>query len=466
MTSGFCSPSTSPSCLTDDRPRLDTPVPRGGNTRASDMSNSATHPGHYRGILTAIQAGRLDEAADDCRTAIARQPADGRAWFLLAAVHNRMGDFQASLEHLRMAATNAHGDRRLMREIIDALLTMRAFGDAQRILESADLSDPLLMLALARCRWGEGAYQQSLGTMAELWKLYPGAPEIALHYARALISLDAPDSAEEVLDQALAKQPGERELAALRARVTLSQRGTQAALAWIRARYPAGPDDNLGVLARALADIDRGEVTQFRPVNEKLAYEWEGFAALSKLQPAHWTGDNAALLKHALSTAPADGVIAECGVFHGKSINLLAKWAPRREIHGFDSFAGLPGSWARNPTGAYSTGGRIPDVRDNVRLHPGWFEDTLPGFASALVQPIALLYIDCDIYSSTVAVLEHLGPELAPGAIIVFDEIVGYSGWRDREYRAWMEYQAQSESSWEAVAAIPLGQILAVRIRG
>jgi hypothetical protein len=47
--------------------------------------------------------------------------------------------------------------------------------------------------------------------------------------------------------------------------------------------------------------------------------------------------------------------------------------------------------------------GKFPDVRINVQLIKGWFNETLPKFTNLLESDdkIALLHIDCDIYSST-----------------------------------------------------------------
>ena len=53
----------------------------------------------------------------------------------------------------------------------------------------------------------------------------------------------------------------------------------------------------------------------------------------------------------ALAAARPDGVVAEFGVFHGKSIRLLAEMVgPQTPIDGFDTFEGIPevgGSLAR-----------------------------------------------------------------------------------------------------------------------
>ena len=418
----------------------------------------------YREILSAISSGQLERAAEACQEAIRNRPTDGRAWLLLAAVHNRLGDVKRSIDHLRMAAANAGDDRALLREAVDALLNIRAFSEAEQVLENADLSDPLLVLALARCRWNRGEYARARTMMAELWNLFPTRPPMAIYYARALMSLDDRAEAARVLDTALAQYPDDRELQSLRARVLVSEEGVDRALEWIRARGDPGVPDQYGLLARALADIRRGQLSSPGPLDKEWRPAWEGFAELFSLKPERWVGDNTVLLNHAVSAAPAEGLIVECGVFRGRSINLMAAWAPERRLHGFDSFEGLPENWGTEPAGSYSAGGQLPEVADNVTLHPGWFEDTLPRFAEELAEPIALLYVDCDIYSSTVTILEHLGPKLTPGAIVVFDEYVGYSDWREHEYRAWQEYQGKKKIPWQAVGAVVLGPILALRV--
>lgn len=69
---------------------------------------------------------------------------------------------------------------------------------------------------------------------------------------------------------------------------------------------------------------------------------------------------------------------------------------PARKVHGFDSFERLPESWQgyHLDAGHFSRDGRMPRVRVNVTLHPGWFKDTLPPFVKSLRQPIALLHVD------------------------------------------------------------------------
>jgi hypothetical protein len=63
--------------------------------------------------------------------------------------------------------------------------------------------------------------------------------------------------------------------------------------------------------------------------------------------------------------------------------------------------------------------------------------------------PIAFLHIDCDIYSSTVDILQGVGDRLQAGTIVLFDEYFNYSGWRHHEFKAWQEFVAANDISYE-----------------
>lgn len=153
--------------------------------------------------------------------------------------------------------------------------------------------------------------------------------------------------------------------------------------------------------------------------------------------------DRFALLRFALARAPQDGLVLEFGVEKGLSITCLAQ-ATAREVHGFDSFRGLPEDWSGTgeTRGAFDRQGKPPEVPANVRLHIGWFDATLPAFLAARQGNVALLHVDCDIYASTRTVLDLLAPRIVPGTVIVFDEYFNYHGWRQHEYRAFQEFIA------------------------
>jgi predicted O-methyltransferase YrrM len=149
------------------------------------------------------------------------------------------------------------------------------------------------------------------------------------------------------------------------------------------------------------------------------------------------------VLDLALKHISNQGLICEFGVFEAHTTNYLAEQLPHRQVFGFDSFEGLPEHWRPSfGPGMFSTGGRLPRVRCNVTLVKGWFEETLATFAAEYPGPVALLHIDCDLYSSSKCVFEHLGERLVPGSVIVFDEFFNYPGWEKHEFRAFSEFVA------------------------
>ncbi|WP_198007219.1 class I SAM-dependent methyltransferase [Nitrococcus mobilis] len=137
-----------------------------------------------------------------------------------------------------------------------------------------------------------------------------------------------------------------------------------------------------------------------------------------------------------------DGHILDLGVYKGSSTRNLAKIFPSRTIHGFDSFEGLPVDWSHALKGTFGDmKGIIPDMPANVKLYKGWFDETLPLWLAAnRDKPISLLRVDCDIYSSTRTILTVFEPVIRPGTWIVFDELIGYRGFRDHELRAFKEF--------------------------
>jgi len=155
------------------------------------------------------------------------------------------------------------------------------------------------------------------------------------------------------------------------------------------------------------------------------------------------------LLRSAVGEACPAGLFLEFGVEKGASANFIARLisaggAPA-VLHAFDSFEGLPESWdgTFETRGKFTVGGKMPKLPSNVEIHKGWFETTLPGFRHAHAgAAISLLHIDCDLYSSTRTVLDHVGDLLLPGSIVVFDEYLNYHGWQNHEFKAWQEFVA------------------------
>lgn len=152
------------------------------------------------------------------------------------------------------------------------------------------------------------------------------------------------------------------------------------------------------------------------------------------------------------------GAIVECGVWRGGSVlaaalTLRSLGVDDREIHLFDTFAGMPPPSAVD---RYVTGGSADDhlaatgensavwakaslaeVERNLsasgypreRLHfvAGRVEETLPERAPAV---IALLRLDTDWYESTRHELRHLYPRLVSGGVLILDDYGEWEGAR------------------------------------
>jgi hypothetical protein len=135
----------------------------------------------------------------------------------------------------------------------------------------------------------------------------------------------------------------------------------------------------------------------------------------------------------AILNVPQDveGCVVECGTYAGGStanLSLVCALADR-ELEVFDSFAGLPEPEARDDVvmlggggGPYHAGqfsAPLEEVRRNVerwgdiercRFHPGYFEETLPGFA----RPCVIAFIDVDLRGSAETCVRHLWPRMVP----------------------------------------------------
>jgi len=138
------------------------------------------------------------------------------------------------------------------------------------------------------------------------------------------------------------------------------------------------------------------------------------------------------------------GLVCEFGVGSCRSIRMTQELLPLdTSIHGFDTFTGLPQAWGTEPKGAYSTGGVIPKIDGTVFFHQGLFSDTIGPFLESEVVTddtvLAYANIDCDLYSSTLDILEGFASRIVPGTILVFDEYICHPSWRQDEFRAWRE---------------------------
>jgi O-methyltransferase len=162
-------------------------------------------------------------------------------------------------------------------------------------------------------------------------------------------------------------------------------------------------------------------------------------------------------LVHAKTSGILDaGDYCEFGIFKGYTLLHAQKTADdldadRMHFYGFDSFEGLPA-----PSGADLVDeghqpfyeGQYAASMGYVKRHldaggvdwnrtsliPGYFSDSLAGGAGEQhgIDQIAVALVDCDLYSSTVDVLEFLEPRLVDGAVVMMDDWKSYGDAGDK----------------------------------
>ena len=211
-----------------------------------------------------------------------------------------------------------------------------------------------------------------------------------------------------------------------------------AALGWIGRLVRQLIEGPVGTVLRFLSlDHNVLDVLERRAVQESADY------IVAAMPEALALRSREALWDFAIRNAEHQGLWLEFGVFKGYSVNYLARRTDAR-VFGFDSFQGLQEDWkgVGHTRGTFDLAGRLPRVRANVSLLPGWFSDTLPGFLAANPSPVSLLHLDCDTYEATVQVLGLVIDRLTPKTVIIMDDYVGFWGYRDGQFRAWAEFVA------------------------
>jgi hypothetical protein len=145
------------------------------------------------------------------------------------------------------------------------------------------------------------------------------------------------------------------------------------------------------------------------------------------------------------------GDYAEFGVLRGATFVEAVRAAQLHKLDSMrfwacDSFQGLPHGGGPFEAGEFAAtrkefegnlkAHRVPV--DRVSVIEGFFDESLPGPIS---DEIALAWIDCDLYESTVPVLEALTDRLVQGAALCFDDWFTHRGDPDQgEQRAVREW--------------------------
>lgn len=143
--------------------------------------------------------------------------------------------------------------------------------------------------------------------------------------------------------------------------------------------------------------------------------------------------------------AKIPGDYLEFGVFRGALFIHAYKWlAPQfksMRFIAFDSFEGLPEPQGIDNLNHYSSNyhphefacskeqflKNLKKTKINLRrikIIKGWFNETLTAKQAKTygIKRIAAVWIDCDLYESTVPVLKFITPYITCGTVIVFDD--------------------------------------------
>jgi hypothetical protein len=168
---------------------------------------------------------------------------------------------------------------------------------------------------------------------------------------------------------------------------------------------------------------------------------------------------------HFVQESALEGDYLEFGVFRGHTFAGAFHTARRYRLDGmhfyaFDSFCGLPPSSGVDAAGfqhfekgdfACSHQDFLDNLRwehvdlDRVTAVPGWFHEVLTGDLKRRLplKRAAIVWVDCDLYESTIPVLDFITDYLQNGTVVIFDDWFCYRGDPNRgEQRAWREWLA------------------------
>jgi hypothetical protein len=173
---------------------------------------------------------------------------------------------------------------------------------------------------------------------------------------------------------------------------------------------------------------------------------------------------------------PLTGYYFEFGCCNARTMRLawdsfhrLFDW----QFVGFDSFEGFPEIAAIDQQDIFKRGGAAYDEQEFLRvcLRHGMAPDrltTVKGFYDASLneqtrrrfdgRKAALIYVDCDLYTSTVPVLEFCRSFLQRGTVVIFDDWACFHCDPDKGERlAWREFlEKYPELKFEPLASTGL----------
>jgi rfaE bifunctional protein nucleotidyltransferase chain/domain len=138
----------------------------------------------------------------------------------------------------------------------------------------------------------------------------------------------------------------------------------------------------------------------------------------------------ALLAKELLSVAHLDGDIADLGAYRGGTSLLMRRLAPNKHLHLFDTWQGTPydddlchhkkGEWATSLTDCMNL---LVNNDPLITYHEGVFPQSAPlGIGGGGERVYSFVYVDMDVYRSTIDAIDFFWPRLVMGGKLVFDD--------------------------------------------
>lgn len=158
-----------------------------------------------------------------------------------------------------------------------------------------------------------------------------------------------------------------------------------------------------------------------------------------------------------------EGDYCEFGVYTGRQFVLaykaISRYSEHCRFYAFDSFEGLPEPKDLDMAIPQFAEGGLAATREEfvgnleknqvdlnrVKIVPGWYSEILRAQLANKIglAKVAIVLIDCDLYASTVPVLDFLTDLLSDGSVIIFDDWYLFQGHPDlgaqRAFREWKD---------------------------
>ncbi len=465
----FKTPGKSRNMTTNNENSLGSPTQR-QRTNAENRNLQL----HRRVAFSLFQSRRLTELEPVCRLILAIDQGDVDAIYLLGLSLKAQGKGEEAGPYFWEAAHAAPDNTTVLATTANELLNLEQFEASISLYEKLLVLQPGSVSVynnVGYCYYGLGKIKDAIRYYRKALRISPDDASTLNNLGIVFLELGRKQVAKSLFDKAIEIQPGFHQAHYHRHAAVFRDDAPAEAIAALRAALDAGPQN---ILAKAylamLLDLS-GQGKEASSLFSEIEAKQLSFLIDSwEYVKSHRTPDTRLFsitfdsLRHAFAGTMDEGLVLEFGVRRGNTIGLISRQT-KDPVHGFDSFEGLPEDWEGVQKGLYTTGSELPRVNSNVSLHKGWFEDTLPGFCRQNQGGIRFMNVDCDIYSSTRTIFEHLGNRLKPGSVVVFDEYICNPHWRDDEYKAFQEFVTEHNIRYEYLLFSPFTKQAAVIIK-